>query len=423
MSQPQRPRLTPEDASIVRLLSGGRLSRRSLLSGVGALGAGALVSACSSSASTAGDTSATSTVTDRSRTEKVVSWGSWRDYLDTDPATESHPTLVEFEKVTGIKTSYAMDIEDNAAYYAQVQSSLHQGEDIQRDIITLTDWMVDLLIREGLVQKLNRSQIPNVKNMRPLLVGVDFDPGRNYSLTWQSGYTGIGYNVSEFDKLGITPPKSVDDLWQPDLKNRVKVLPEMRDTIGVIMLQQGKEPETFTRDDFADALSILEKQLNLGQIREMAGTSYVEAMKSGEALAVICRSGDVAKANREKRAKDSRRTEDPFAFVIPEAGGMFWSDNLVIPIGSPHKQNAELLMNYYYDPKVAAKVAASINCVTPVQGAQEEMAKLRDVDRSLLESPMIFPDTDFLEQVHMIRPLTNAEDIDFSSGFQKVLGL
>jgi spermidine/putrescine transport system substrate-binding protein len=424
MSQQKRPLLAPEEAAIVRLLSGGRLSRRSMLSGAGALGMGIFASACGISDSTGDSTSVKPTaVADRSRTEKVVKWASWRDYLDIDPTTESYPTLVMFEKLTGIKASYAVDIENNSTYYAEVQSSLHQGRDIQRDIITLTDWTVDLLIREGLVQNLDKSQIPNAKNMLPMLVGVDFDPGRNYSLTWQSGFTGIGYNAAECDKLDITPPKTVDDLWQPQLKNRVMVLSEMRDTIGVIMLQQGKSPESFSRDDFADALSVLEKQLNVGQIRQVVGNSHLEAMKNGEALAVICWSGDVAQANRDMRARDSSLAENPFTFVIPEGGGLFWSDNLVIPIGSPHKQNAELLMNYYYDPRVAAKVAAWVNYVTPVQGAQEEMAKLPHVDRSLVESPMIFPDTDFLKQVHMVRPLTKAEETDFSVGFRKVLGL
>jgi spermidine/putrescine transport system substrate-binding protein len=207
------------------------------------------------------------------------------------------------------------------------------------------------------------------------------------------------------------------------LKNRVMVLSEMRDTLGLIMLQLGKKPESFTTDDFNDALAVLETQLNNGQIRQVVGNSYVDSMKSGDALAVLCWSGDVAQVNLDLRAKNPKLTKDPFEFVMPEAGGMLWSDNLMVPVGSPHKQNAELLMNYYYDPKVAAKVAAWVNYVCPVQGAQEEMAKLPDVDKSLLTSQMIFPTDGFLKQVHMIRPLTQAEETEYTANFQKVLGL
>jgi spermidine/putrescine transport system substrate-binding protein len=427
MSQPQRPRLNREEAALVRLMSGGRLSRRSMLTGAGALGAGALLSACGTSApgasasgSAAGKPSAAA---DKSSTDKVVNWANWTQYLDYDETSKSYPTLNDFMKLTGLKANYYEEIEDNATYYAKIQAQLHQGKDIQRDVIVMTDWMATRLIREGLVQKLDKAQMPNAKNIRPTLANVAFDPGRNYSLTWQSGYTGIGYNIQKLKSLGIKPPTTIDDLWQSGLKNRVMVLSEMRDTIGLIMLAQGKQPESFTADDFNNALSVLDKQLNNGQIRQVVGNSYVDAMKSGDALVVLCWSGDVSQVNADMRAKDPKLTEDPFAFVKPDSGGMFWSDNMLIPIGSPHKQNAETLMNYYYDPKVAAKVAAWVNYVCPVQGAQAEMAKLPDIDPSLLTSPLIFPTDEYLKDFHMIRPLTAQEETDFTAAFQKVLGL
>jgi spermidine/putrescine transport system substrate-binding protein len=425
MSQPQRPRLNREEAALVRLMSGGRLSRRSMLSGAGALGLGAFLTACGTSApattSSRGASAKPSPAADKSGTEKIVSWANWTEYLDYDENTKTYPTLIDFSKATGIKANYYEEIEDNASYYAKVQAQLHQGKDIQRDVITLTDWMATRLVRDGLVQKLDKTQIPNAKNIRPALSDVAWDPGRNYSLTWQSGYTGIGYNTQKLKALGIKPPQTVDDLWQKGLNNRVMVLSEMRDTIGMIMLQQGRKPESFTSDDFNNALSVLERQLNNGQIRQVVGNSYVDAMKSGDALAVICWSGDVAQVNADMEAK---KRADRFEFVIPEAGGMFWSDNLMIPVGSQHKQNAEQLMNYYYDPKVAAKVAAWVNYVCPVEGAQAEMAKLPDVDKALLTDPNVFPTDEFLKtRVHMIRPLTQAEETEFTANFQKVLGL
>ena len=424
MSQPLRPNLTSEEAALVGLLSRGRLSRRSVLSGAGALGVGAFLTACGTAApNSSGGASGNAkpaAAADRSSTEKVVNWANWTQYLDYDETTKAYPTLQDFQKLTGIKASYYEEIDDNASYYAKIQAQLHQGKDIQRDIIVMTDWMAARLINEGLVQKLDKSQIPNAKNIRPTLANVAFDQGRNFSLTWQSGYTGIGYNVQKLKQLGITPPKTIDDLWQPALKNRVMVLSEMRDTIGLIMLQQGKKPESFTADDFNNALSVLEKQLNNGQIRQVVGNKYVEAMKSGDALVVLCWSGDISQVNADLAAKQKA---DQFEFVKPESGGMLWSDNLMIPVGSPHKQNAELLMNYYYDPKVAAKVAAWVNYICPVQGAQVEMAKIPGIDKTLVDNPLIFPTDDYLKDFHMIRPLTPKEETDFTASFQKVLGL
>jgi spermidine/putrescine transport system substrate-binding protein len=218
MSQPQRPRLSSEEAAIVRLLSGGRLSRRSMLSGAGVLGLGAFLTACGTSApggtSGSGVTVKPTAAADKSDSQKVVNWANWTQYLDFDEATKAYPTLVDFDKTFGLKVHYYEEVEDNASYYAKIQAQLHRGKDIQRDIVTLTDWMASRLIREGLVQKLDKARIPNAKNLLPSLAYVPWDPGRNYSLTWQSGYTGIGYNVQQFAKLGLRPPKTVDDLWR-----------------------------------------------------------------------------------------------------------------------------------------------------------------------------------------------------------------
>jgi spermidine/putrescine transport system substrate-binding protein len=424
MSQPQRPRLTPEEATIVRLMSGGRLSRRSMLTGAGALGLGAFLSGCGTSAPGSTSTAAAkpTAAVDRSSAEKVVSWDNWADYMDKSEAG-AYVTLDEFQSSTGIKVNYSDKVNDNAEYYAKTQAQLRQGKDIQRDIITLTDWMAARVIREGLVQRFNKNVMPNAKNILPNLAEVGWDKGRSYTLTWQSGYTGIAYNAPALKKLGISPPTKIDDLWNPKLKNRVVVLSEMRDTVGMLMLSLGKKPESFTATDFADGLAKLEEQLNSGQIRQVVGGSYTEQLKSEEALAAIGWSGDVAVLNSEYQADNKGSKVSPFVFAKPEDGGMLWSDNVMIPIGSPHKQNAELLINYYYDPKVAAKVAAYVNFLCPVQGAQEEMAKLPDVDKELVESPMIFPGADYLKDFHLIRSLTQAEETEFTANFQKVLGL
>jgi spermidine/putrescine transport system substrate-binding protein len=391
-----------------RELVRAQLSRRSVLRGAGGAGVAAALAACGT-----GDTGSTSqpepTVKDKSATDKVVRWANWPAYLDYDEKTKKYPTLEKFQQETGIKATYAEDIDDNDSYYGKVQGQLKNGDDIGKDVIVMTDWMADRLIRQGYVQELDLTKIPNSKNLNPKLQDVDFDPGRKHSLTWQSGYAGIGYRK---DKVG-RELKTLDDLWAPDLKGKIVVLSEMRDTVGLIMMSQGVDISSdFSEDDYNKALDVLQKQVDSGQIRQVKGNSYLEDLRSGNAIAAIAWSGDILLAQFEE--------EDPnYVFQLPETGGTLWSDNLMVPIGSPHKANAEKLIDFYYRPDIAAEVAAYVNYICPVVGAKEEMQK---IDPSLVDSPLIFPTQADLDAVKVFRSLTPAEETTFSEAFQKVIG-
>ncbi len=359
---------------------------------------------------TSGSASATgpAAAADRSDTEKVVNWANWTLYLDYDDKTKKYPTLEAFQKKTGIKATYAEDIDDNDTYYGKIQAQLKAGQDIGKDVIVLTDWMAGRLVRQGYVQKLDDATIPNKKNILPALADVSFDPGRQYTMTWQSGYAGLAYNKQQVK----TPVRTVDDLWRPELKGRVEVLSEWRDTMGLIMMSQGvRIDKPFTQAQFDKALDVLKTQLDSGQIRQVKGNSYKEDLISGDALAVIGWSGDIFQLNSENGNK--------WEFVLPDSGGTLWSDNLMIPIGSPHKKNAETLINYYYDPKVAAEVAAYVNYICPVQGAQQEMQK---IDKDLAKSPLIFPTDADLQKVQVFTKLAPADETRYTKAFQSVLG-
>jgi spermidine/putrescine transport system substrate-binding protein len=414
----RRPPLSPEAQAVLKALGSvpAGLSRRSLLAGAGGLGLGALAAACGTSgtpgASGSSATSSTRTgpspAADRSATDKVVHWANWTLYLDKSDDGKHYPTLEAFQKQTGIKATYAEDIEDNDVYYGKIQAQLKQGQDIGQDIIVLTDWMAGRLVRQGYVQKLDDADIPNKKNILAALQNASFDPGRQYSLTWQSGYAGLAYNKQKVK----TPVRTVDDLWRPELKGRVEVLSEWRDTLGLIMRSQGTDiDKPFTSEQFDKAIEVLQTQLGNGQIRQVKGNSYKEDLISGDALAVIGWSGDIFQLNAENG--------DKWDFVLPESGGTLWSDNLMIPVGSPHKKNAETLMNYYYEPKVAAEVAAYVNYICPVQGAQEEMVK---IDKDLAASPLIFPSDADLQKVQIFTKLGPAEETKYTAAFQKALG-
>lgn len=391
----------------------GRFNRRSLFAGAGTLGLGAALAACGTSATgTGGEDDEPAAAKDTSATDKQVNWANWAYYLDYDDSSKKYPTLEAFQKQTGITATYDEAIEDNDSYYGKVQGQLANGQDIGKDIIVFTDYMAARVIKQGYVQELDQGNIPNAANILDNLKTVGFDNGRKYSLTWQSGYAGLAWNKEALPK-GL---KSVDDLWKPALKGKVEVLSEMRDTLGLIMLQQGVDISgDFTSEQFGAALEVLEKQLSNGQIRQVKGNSYTQDLISGDAIAVIAWSGDITTLNAENG--------DKWEFAIPDAGGTLWSDNMLVPIGSPHKTNAEQLMNYYYDPAVAAEVAAYVNYICPVKGAQEEMAASKDKElAALADNPNIFPTEADLAKVKVFRTLEGAEETELTSEFQRVLG-
>jgi len=397
----------------VQALVRASLSRRSVLLGAAGLAALAACGTGSSTPSGGGGGSSTgpakpSPAADRSATDKVVNWANWTLYLDYDEDTKKYPTLEAFKKKTGIKATYAEDIDDNDTYYGKIQNQLRKGQDIGKDVIVLTDWMASRLIRAGYTQELDQAELPNAKNLLSELQNVDFDPGRKHSLPWQGGFGVLAWNKQKVPG-GL---KSVSDLWKPELKGRVEVLSEMRDTVGLIMLEQGVDISgKFTDDQFQAAVDELQKHISDGQIRQVKGNSYKEDLISGDALAVIGWSGDIFQINAENG--------DKWGLALPEAGGTIWTDNLMVPVGSPHKANAEKLMNYYYDPVVAAEVAAYVNYICPVQGAKEQLAKS---DPDLADSPWIFPDEQTLAKAKAFRTLSADEETKYSEAFQKVIG-
>ena len=399
-------RSIPTDPMVQRLIREARsasLSRRNVLTGAG-IGAVALsLAACSTGGAAPGPTAAV----DKSSTDKNIKWDNWAQYLDEDKDGKTHPTLVAFEKKSGISVKYDVAVDDNNTYYGKVKDQLALGQNIGADLVCLTDWMVSRLIKLGYVQNFDLSKIPNAKNLTPSLQKVDFDPGRKKSLPWQGGFTGICWNK---DKVpgGL---KSVDDLWDKSLKGRVGVLSEMRDTTGLIMMQAGVDVSGKWADaKFDNAVDVFRKQVNDGQIRNIKGNAYLEDLKSEDTLAAICWSGDITTLNGE--------AGDKWQFAIPEAGGLLWNDNFVIPIGSPKKSASEELINYYYQPEVAAEVAAWVNYITPVVGAKEAM---QAIDPAVADNQLIFPDEKTLSSVKVFRTLTSAEESKFGAAFQAVL--
>lgn len=400
----------PEMIAAVAGTMRSSVSRRRLLQAAGIGGAAVAVAACGTGGSDAtGESGEAATAEDMSDSEKVVNWSNWPLYIDVDEETGDRPTLAAFQESTGIAVTYTEDINDNNEFFAKVRTQLEQGQPIDRDIVTLTDWMAALWIQSGFVQKLDKAQIPNFSNMRPKYLDVSFDPGREYSMPWQSGFGGLGYNKASLQQaMGVDSITTIDQLFDPALKGRITVLSEMRDTMGCIMAWQGNDPSNFTPDQFAQGIEALTKQIDSGQIRQVTGNDYVAALESGDVIAVLGWSGDVFALG------------DDFGFGLPESGGMLWTDNMMIPASATHKKNAEAVMNYYYDPEVAALVAQYMNYVCPVAGAQEAMAAL---DPELADSPWIFPNEEILNNSYVFMELTPEQDAEYQKLFQTAIGL
>ena len=372
------------------------VSRRAVLAGAGAVaGAGALA-ACGSGGDSAGG-------------KNTVRWGNWPLYLDVDDSGKKYPTLEAFTKETGIDVKYFEDYNDNDEFFGKVQAQLKLGKDIGYDLVCPTDWMASRWIRLGYTQKFDAANVPNKVNILDTLATPSFDPKRESSLTWQGIMGGFGWNTAKNPK-GI---RTLDDLFSPANKGKIVVLSEMRDTVGIILRSQGVNLSTVTEDQFMNAVDFLAKKIADGWIRGVKGNEYAEDLTSGDATAVIGWSGDMFILKSENEGK--------FDFAIPESGGTISGDNMMIPstVTAEAKANTEKLINYYYEPAVAAEVAAYVNYVCPVKGAQAEMEKL---DPALAASEFIFPSAKTMANLSVFRSLTPTEETTWTEAFQKAAG-
>ena len=396
-------------------LARGLVSRRTALAGMAGVAAATALAACGSAGknptagAAAGGTTGTQVkaATDRSDTERLVNWSNWPSYMDVDEKTKTHPTLVAFTKKTGIKVNYTEDYNDNDEFYAKVRPLLSAGKDTGRDLWVSTDWMVARLIRLDFVQKFDLANIPNHGNVDDALLNVGFDKGRLYSLPWQSGFTGIAWNPRS---TGGQKIETVDQLLtDPRLKGKVTLLSEMRDTVGLVLIALGKDPASFTDADFDAACAEIQKAKDAGQIKGFTGNDYTRPLAAGDTAACMAWTGDVVQLKADNPS---------LGYVLPQKGFMAWSDNLVIPNLARHKKNAEILVNYYYDPAVMAEVVDFVNYISPVKGVKPLLEKS---DPAVASNPLIIPSSEVLSRSRVFRGLSAAEETSYNRKFQTIV--
>ena len=386
-NHPQRRNYSRRDF----LIHGGML-------GAGALSLPALIAACGGSSKSEGGSSTTT-----GAGAKTLFFENWPAYIDEE-------TVANFEKATGIKMTYSEAYNDNNEYFAKVQTPLANGKTIDADILAPTFWMASRDISLGWAQKLDKSQIPNAANLRSDLVGPSFDPNNEYSMPWQTGTAGVAYNI---DATG-RELTSVADLFDPAFKGKIGMLTEMRDTIGLTLLSEGIDPSKIsTFDEAAVAFEKIEKAKADGQIRQFTGNDYMDDLSSGNFAACVAWSGDVVQLSRDNPS---------VRYIIPEEGATSWYDTMLWIKGSEQRDSVSAWINYVYDPVNAAKIAAYVGYMSPVEGVRDELVKLGGDAAAMAESPILFPSDAEKARLRTFASLSEDEEAKFDEAFAKLVG-
>lgn len=349
---------------------------------------------------------------DRSATDKKIAFANWPLYIDVDEDdAKRRPTLEAFEKRTGIQVDYTEEINDNNEFFGKIGPTLMTRHDPGRDLIVISDWMCARFVGLGWVQQMDRARQPHVtRYLDPLLRDPAFDPGRKYTVPWQSGITGIAYNRKALGR----EIRQVSDLWADDLRGQVTLLSGMDEAFALLLQGNGVDIRRWKVADFHKVIDQLRSLVSSNHIRRFTGNDYTKDLSSGDVLACQAYSGDVIQLQADN---------PDIEFVVPDSGAELWADSLMIPNLAEHKRNAERLIDYYYEPEVAAELAAWVNYVCPVPAAREVLASSKDKDTAALaEDPLIFPDDSMRKRLFIARDITAAERPELENEWEQLVG-
>ena len=409
------------------------VSRRAILKGAALGGVAAFIAACTGARGTPAPSAATQAPASPGASEPAASespvsseppevtgplmFANWPAYIDLVGAAGdageyqpgSSPSLEEFQKEYKVEVDYQEKIGDNNAFVETIKPALVTGLATGWDLMVLTDWMASQIVTNGWVEKIDQSHVPNcTANLEDSLRNQPWDPGNDYHYPWQSGMTGVGYNEKTLKENNIPLPTKIADLWTipPD---KLTMLSEARDTFGLTLLKLGKSADPAeTTDADLDAVYADIKPLVDGGLR-FTGNEYLQDFAQKKVWAAYVWSGDLASSGGE----DDR-------FIIPEEGALIWTDNMLIPKGAANKYTAELMMNWVYDPKIAAMVAAYIYYVSPVKGAADEIKAL---DPGAESNPLLFPTPDVVAKLHNFQALTPEQEDKMNELYAELSGV
>ena len=418
----------PLDPALLRGMTMPRISRRAALRGAGLLSASAFLAACGVEGSGNDEAPQAAGFWESQKKAGQLDFANWPLYMDQDKVGGKvvYPSLQDFTKETGIKVNYKEVINENEAFLGKITPSLKAGQPTGWDLMVITNGTsLDKLLRQKFLVELDHSKLPNFqKNADPSIKNPSYDPGNKHSIAWQSGVTAIGYNP----KLTGREITSFDDLFDPKFKGRVGMFGDNVDLPNFTMVGMGIKPETSTEADWRRAADKLKQQRDSGILRKYIDNAQeIQGLESGDLWISMAYSGDIFQINAEL---EKAGKPGSIKFVIPEQGGMLWTDNMCIPLKAKHPLDALTYMDFVYQPDIAAQLAAFIEYITPVQdGAkqamEQEIPSAKGDQKSTLEAavkdPLIFPTAADLSRTHRYRVLTLDEEKVWNSIFEPIV--
>lgn len=294
---------------------------------------------------------------------------NWGDYIDKD-------VLKEFEQEYGIKVKY-----DTFATNEDLYVKLKQGGS-SFDVIFPSDYMIERMIREDLLVKLDKNNIPNLANVDEKFMNLDYDPNNDYSAPYMWGTVGIIYNKTMInDTLD-----SWADLWNEEYKGQIFMLNSQRDTLAVALKKLGYSLNTRNIDELEAAKAELIKRKPL--VEAYLGDDIKGAIVSGDGAIGVVWSGDAVAMIRDN---------PDLEYVIPKEGTNLWFDAMVIPKSASNKEGAEKFINFMLRPDIAAKNSDYIGYSTPIPAAVEMLPD------DIRNSKVAYPTDDMIENTEIFK--------------------
>jgi spermidine/putrescine transport system substrate-binding protein len=306
-----------------------------------------------------------------SSSERILSIYNWSTYIDPE-------IIKQFEKKFGITVQYDT-YESNDDLYAKLKPG-NPGY----DVIFPSDYMVAIMGKENLLEVLNLKNIPNIKNIDQKFLVTPFDPGNQYSLPYQWGTMGLGYNI----KATGVDINSWGAIFDPKYNNRVALIDELRSMMGGILIYLGYDPNTVDPDKLSQVKDYILKHKDT--IAAFAPDTGQLLLDQGQVDIAVEWSGDIFQVMKEN---------PNLRYVIPKEGSIVWLDNISIPKNAPHKALAEKFINFILEPEVSAKISNFIRYGTPNKTAIE-MGLINPED---LKNPAIYPPPEVFKRLTYIR--------------------
>ena len=298
---------------------------------------------------------------------------NWGDYIDKS-------VLDDFKKEFGIKVNYDM-FETNEDMYIKVK----QGGS-NYDVLFPSDYMIERMIREDLLLKIDKDNVPNLDKIDEKFIDLDFDPNNDYSVPYMWGTVGIIYNKTMVDE----EVNSWDILWDEKYEGEIIMLNSQRDTIGIALKKLGYSMNTRNIEELQKAKEELIKQKPL--VSAYMGDNIKDAMVAGEGALAVVWSGDAVAMIRDN---------PDLEYVIPKEGTNLWFDNMVIPNTAENKEGAEKFINFLCRPDIAARNTDYIGYSTPIPEAIEMLPD------DIKNSRVAYPSDEEIENVEIFKDPTD----------------